>query len=71
MDILLENTKRTILSEGLTTSGNANVVVPVVLGLVKKFFPKLIANEIVSVQPMTKPTSIVKFKKIFFNDDEL
>lgn len=71
MDILLENTKRTILSEGLTTSGNANVVVPVVLGLVKKFFPKLIANEIVSVQPMTKPTSIVKFKKIFFGDDEL
>lgn len=71
MDILLENTKRSIISEGLTTSGNASVVVPVVLGLVKKFFPKLIANEIVSVQPMTKPTSIVKFKKLYFGDYEL
>lgn len=71
MDIVLENTRRQMLTEGITTSGNASVVVPVVLGLVKKFFPKLIANEIVSVQPMTKPTSIVKFKKIYFGDEEL
>jgi hypothetical protein len=68
LKILLENTKRNMITEGLTTSAQASVAVPVILGLTKKFFPKLIANEIVSVQPLTRPTGIVKFKKIRFGD---
>lgn len=71
LDIVLENIRKSVITEGITTSGSANVVVPIILGLTKKFFPKLIANEIVSVQPMTRPTSIVKFKKIYFGDEEL
>lgn len=71
LKILLENTKKTMITEGLTTSAQASVAVPVILGLTKKFFPKLIANEIVSVQPLTRPTGIVKFKKMFFEGSEL
>jgi hypothetical protein len=58
MDVVFENTRR-YLSEsataGATQSGNIAVLNKVMLPLIRRVMPTVIANEIMGVQPMTGP----------------
>lgn len=69
---LMENTRHTLL-ESAGTMGLTDVepVARVVLPLIKKLFPRLIANKIVSVQPMTGPTGFVRFLHYSYNGTQV
>jgi hypothetical protein len=58
--IILEEIKkklqRTLKSKQPIVANFSNVAMP----LVEKVFPELVINDIVKVQPMTKPTGLVK-----------
>lgn len=60
METLLDNTKRWEMFE---TSQTRNVGTFTTYGypLIRRVFPNLIANELVSVQPMTQPTGLIFF----------
>ena len=58
MGVLLENTKKSLLSEssaGTTTAGNIATLNRVILPVIRRVMPTVIANELVGVQPMTGP----------------
>jgi hypothetical protein len=58
METVLENTKKNIMesaSAGATQSGNVAVLNKVILPVIRRVMPTVIANEIVGVQPMTGP----------------
>jgi len=58
MGVILENTKKQLLSEssaGTTTSGNIATLNRVILPVIRRVMPTVIANELVGVQPMTGP----------------
>ena len=58
METVLENTKKNIMesaSAGATASGNVAVLNKVILPVIRRVMPTVIANEIVGVQPMTGP----------------
>src|SRR5574337_1431762 len=59
MDVLFENTRREVLKEsatmGGTQAGNIAVLNKVMLPLIRRVMPTVIANEIMGVQPMTGP----------------
>ena len=58
MGVLLENTKKQLLSEsaaGTTTAGNIATLNRVILPVIRRVMPTVIANELVGVQPMTGP----------------
>ena len=58
MNVLLENTKKQLLAEssaGTTTAGNIATLNRVILPVIRRVMPTVIANEIVGVQPMTGP----------------
>lgn len=59
MSIVLENTRKHLLSEsanaGTTVSGNIATLNRVILPVIRRVMPTVIANEIVGVQPMTGP----------------
>ena len=58
MSVLLENTKKQLLSEssaGTTTAGNIATLNRVILPVIRRVMPTVIANELVGVQPMTGP----------------
>ncbi len=58
MNVLLENTKKQLLSEssaGTTTAGNIATLNRVILPVIRRVMPTVIANELVGVQPMTGP----------------
>jgi len=58
MGVILENTKKSLLSEssaGTTTSGNIATLNRVILPVIRRVMPTVIANELVGVQPMTGP----------------
>jgi hypothetical protein len=58
MDSVLENTKKNLMenaSAGATQSGNIAVLNKVILPVIRRVMPTVIANEIVGVQPMTGP----------------
>lgn len=67
---IMENTRRTLLENAM---GLADIepVARVVLPLIKKLFPRLIANKIVSVQPMTGPTGFVRFLHYQYNGTQV
>jgi len=55
---VLENTKKNLMenaSAGATQSGNIAVLNKVILPVIRRVMPTVIANEIVGVQPMTGP----------------
>lgn len=61
MKLLLENTEKEynrLINEG-TLSGDVAQFTPILLPLVRRVYPTLIANELVGVQPMTAPTGFV------------
>jgi len=60
MGIILENTRRQLaesVTAGSTTSGNMSTLNRVILPVIRRVMPTVIANEIVGVQPMTGPVA--------------
>jgi hypothetical protein len=58
MGVILENTKKSLLREsstGTTTAGNIATLNRVILPVIRRVMPTVIANELVGVQPMTGP----------------
>jgi hypothetical protein len=58
MGVILENTKKQLLAEssaGTTTAGNVATLNRVILPVIRRVMPTVIANELVGVQPMTGP----------------
>ena len=58
METTLENTKRYLAeaaSTGATQAGNVATLNKVILPVIRRVMPTVIANEIVGVQPMTGP----------------
>jgi len=58
MSVILENTKKYLrenASGGSTTSGNIATLNRVILPVIRRVMPTVIANELVGVQPMTGP----------------
>ena len=58
MESVLENTRKNIMeaaTAGATQSGNVAVLNKVILPVIRRVMPTVIANEIVGVQPMTGP----------------
>ena len=58
MDTVLENTKRALsesASAGATMAGNVATLNKVILPVIRRVMPTVIANELVGVQPMTGP----------------
>ena len=60
MSMVLENTKRYLsesASVGATAAGNISTLNRVILPVIRRVMPTVIANEIVGVQPMTGPVA--------------
>ena len=58
MDVVFENTRRYLAESataGATQAGNISVLNKVMLPLIRRVMPTVIANEIMGVQPMTGP----------------
>ena len=58
MSVILENTKKYLrenASSGSTVSGNIATLNRVILPVIRRVMPTVIANELVGVQPMTGP----------------
>ena len=58
MDVVLENTKKYLAEQataGATSAGNVATLNRVILPVIRRVMPTVIANEIVGVQPMTGP----------------
>lgn len=61
MKLMLENTEKEnqrLISEG-TLSGDVAQFTPILMPLVRRVYPALIANEILGVQPMAMPTGFI------------
>ena len=71
MSVVLENT-RNYLSEaatsGATTSGNMATLNRVILPVIRRVMPTVIANEIVGVQPMQGPVSQIHTLRVRYAD---
>jgi len=58
LDVVLENTKRYLqesATSGATQAGNVATLNKVMLPLIRRVMPSVIANELVGVQPMSGP----------------
>jgi hypothetical protein len=61
MKMMLENTEKEqtrLITEG-TLAGDTNVFTPILMPMVRRVYPNLIANEILGVQPMSMPTGFI------------
>jgi len=61
MKMMLENTEKEharLISEG-TLSGDVASFTPILMPMVRRVYPNLIANELLGVQPMTMPTGFI------------
>jgi len=71
MSVVLENTRK-YLSEaatsGATTSGNMATLNRVILPVIRRVMPTVIANEIVGVQPMQGPVSQIHTLRVRYAD---
>lgn len=62
MALVLENTSKeaeALIKESGTTTGDIAQFTPIMIPLVRRVFPKLIANELLGIQPMTMPTGFI------------
>jgi len=64
---LLENTRRELF-EG-TTTANAQNWDPVLISMIRRTMPSLIANDIVGTQPMSGPTGLIFAMKAHYTGD--
>jgi len=67
LDIVLENTRRALsesASAGATSAGNVATLNRVILPVIRRVLPTVIANELVGVQPMTGPVGQIHTLRI-------
>ncbi len=72
MGVVLENTRQQMLKEsatqGATQAGNIAVLNKVMLPLIRRVMPTVIANEIMGVQPMTGPVGQIHTLRVRYAD---
>ena len=71
MDVVLENTKRYLSEQataGATSAGNVATLNRVILPVIRRVMPTVIANEIVGVQQMTGPVGQIHTLRIRYAD---
>ena len=71
MDVVLENTKRYLSEQataGATSAGNVATLNRVILPVIRRVMPTVIANEIVGVQPMSGPVGQIHTLRIRYAD---
>ena len=71
MDVVLENTKKYLAEQataGATSAGNVATLNRVILPVIRRVMPTVIANEIVGVQPMTGPVGQIHTLRIRYAD---
>ena len=71
MAVILENTKKHLMetaSAGATAVGNIATLNRVILPVIRRVMPTVIANEIVGVQPMTGPVAQIHTLRVRYAD---
>jgi Major capsid protein Gp23 len=71
MAVLLENSRKNLLetaSTGATAAGNVATLNRVILPVIRRVMPTVIANEIVGVQPMTGPVGQIHTLRVRYAD---
>ncbi len=71
MAVVLENTRKHLAESatvGGTTAGNISTLNRVILPVIRRVMPTVIANEIVGVQPMTGPVSQIHTLRVRYAD---
>jgi hypothetical protein len=71
MEATLENTKKYLsesASAGATSAGNVATLNRVILPVIRRVMPTVIANEIVGVQPMTGPVGQIHTLRVRYSD---
>jgi len=71
MKVILENTRRYLkenASSGSTVSGNIATLNRVILPVIRRVMPTVIANELVGVQPMTGPVGQIHTLRVRYSD---
>jgi hypothetical protein len=71
MGICLENTRRHLAESataGATSAGNIATLNRVILPVIRRVMPTVIANEIVGVQPMTGPVAQIHTLRVRYAD---
>lgn len=71
MDTVLENTRRQLTesaSIGATSAGNIATMNRIILPIIRRVMPTVIANELVGVQPMTGPVGQINTLRIRYAD---
>lgn len=77
MDVVLENTRKDLVSRlplteaataGATSSGNVATLNKVILPVIRRVMPTVIANEIIGVQPMTGPVAQIHTLRVRYAD---
>jgi hypothetical protein len=72
MSVILENTKKYLAENataGATTAGNVATLNRVILPVIRRVMPTVIANEIIGVQPMTGPVSQIHTLRVRYTDN--
>lgn len=72
MSMILENTKKYLTesaSAGVTAAGNVATLNRVILPVIRRVMPTVIANEIVGVQPMTGPVGQIHTLRVRYSED--
>lgn len=73
MDLVLENTRKHLTesaTQGATQAGNIAVLNKVMLPLIRRVMPTVIANEIMGVQPMTGPVGQIHTLRVRYADSK-
>ena len=71
MGVLLENTRRSLMeavTAGSTAAGQIATLNRVILPIIRRVMPTVIANEIVGVQPMTGPVAQIHTLRVRYAD---
>ena len=71
MSMVLENTKKYLIenaSAGATAAGNVATLNRVILPVIRRVMPTVIANELVGVQPMTGPVAQIHTLRVRYAD---
>jgi len=72
MAVILENTRKSLMENataGATTAGNVATLNRVILPVIRRVMPTVIANEIVGVQPMTGPVAQIHTLRVRYTDN--
>ena len=72
MAVVLENTRKHLVENataGATSAGNVATLNRVILPVIRRVMPTVIANEIIGVQPMTGPVSQIHTLRVRYADN--